>query len=80
MKLMEPYVTSVPIANKFLVILKVDKKEIGNYQFATFEELTLVLWYDCRAIYVLSSMHSRSVETILKRPKGDKENLPSDTQ
>ena len=67
----------------FPIELKVDKKanknilEIGNFRLATFEELTLVLWHDCHDVYVLSSMHSRSVETILKRPKGSKEKVPT---
>ena len=62
--------------------LKVDKKakknvlEVGNYRFATYEDLTLVLWHDRRDVYLLSSMHSMSVETVLKRPKGGKEKVP----
>lgn len=62
--------------------LKVDKKakqnvlDVGHYHFATYEDLTLVLWHDRRDVYLLSSMHSMSVETVLKRPKGGKEKVP----
>ena len=62
--------------------LKVDKKtrknvlETGNFRFATFEDLTAVLWRDRRDVYVLSSMHNRSVETVMKRPKGARDKVP----
>ena len=67
--------------------LKVDKKtkknvlEIGNFRFATFEDVTAVLWRDRRDVHVLSSMHNRSVETVMKRPKGgrDKVQIPCPT-
>ena len=68
---------------QFPIELKVDKTankkilEIGNFRFATFEELTLVFWHDRHDVYSLSSMHSRSVETILKMPKGSKEKVPT---
>ena len=52
--------------------LKVDKKskanilEMGSFRFVTSNDLTAVLWKDRRDVHVLSSMHSRSAETILK--------------
>ncbi len=61
--------------------LKVDKTgtnvlAIGNLRFATFEDLTAVLWRDRHDIYVLSSLHNRSVETVMKRPKGGSYKVP----
>ena len=62
--------------------LKVDKKtkknvlEIGNFRFATSKDLIAVLWRDRRDVFLLSSMHSRSVGTALKRPKGGRNKVP----
>ena len=62
--------------------LKVDKKvktnmlEIGNFRFATFEDLTPVLWRDRHDVYALSSIHNRSVQTAMMRPKGGREKVP----
>ena len=62
--------------------LKVDKKvrtnvlEIGNFRFATFEDLTPVLWRDRHDVYALSSIHNRSVQTVMMRPKGGREKVP----
>lgn len=50
--------------------------EIGNFQFATCDDITAVLWRDRRDVFVLSSMHNRSVEVVLKRPKGGREKIP----
>ena len=35
-----------------------------------------MLWRDRRDVYVLSSMHNRSVQTVMKRPKGGWEKVP----
>lgn len=47
-----------------------------HFHFATFEDLTAVLWQDRRDVYVLSSMHNRSVQTVMKRAKGGREKVP----
>ena len=47
-----------------------------EFRFATFENLTAVLWRDRRDVYVLSSIHSRSAETVLKTPKGGRDKVP----
>jgi len=63
--------------------LKVNKKEkknileIGEFRFATYKDIiSAVVWRDRRDVYLLSSMHNRSVGTALKRPKGGKEKVP----
>ena len=35
-----------------------------------------MLWRDRRDVYVLSSMHNRTVQTVMKRPKGGREKVP----
>ena len=47
-----------------------------HFHFATFEDLTAVLWQDRRDVYVLSSMHNRAVQTVMKRAKGGREKVP----
>ena len=76
--------TICPNRKNFPEDSKVDKKnvlEIGNFRFATFNDLTVVLWRDRRDVFVLSSMHSRSVDTVMKRPQGerDKKAIPCPT-
>ena len=50
--------------------------EITNFQFAICADIMAVLWRDRRDVFVLSSMHNRSVEVVLKRPKGGREEIP----
>ena len=35
-----------------------------------------MLWRDRRDVHVLSSMHNRSIQTVMKRPKGGCEKVP----
>ena len=35
-----------------------------------------VLWRDRHDVHVLSSMHNRSIQTVMKRPKGGREKVP----
>ena len=60
--------------------MNVNVLEIGNFRFATSEDLTPVLWRDSRDVYVISSMHNRSVATVMKRPKGSCEKAPFQCQ
>ena len=55
---------------------KTNVLEIGNFRFATFENLTAVLWRDRRDVHALSSIHNRSVQMVMKRPKGGCEKVP----
>ena len=55
---------------------KTNVLEIGNFRFATFDDLTAVLRRDRRDVHVLSSVHNRSVQTVMKRPKGGREKVP----
>ena len=50
----------------------------GTYRFATTsgKKLTAVWWKDRRDVYVMSTLHSNSVELILKRPKGSQQKQP----
>ena len=54
--------------------------QIGSYRFATCSshQLTAVWWKDRRDVYAISTLHKKSVVTVLKRPKGSKEkqNIP----
>ena len=48
-----------------------------SFRFATVkDDLTAVWWRDCRDMYALSTMHNKSVVTVLKRPKGSREKQP----
>ena len=60
--------------------MNVNVLEIGNFRFATSEDLTPVLWRDSRDVYVISSMHNRSVVTVMKRPNGSREKAPFQSQ
>ena len=78
--------TVCPNHKNFPEDLKVNMKmnvnvlEIGNFRFATSEDLTPVLWRDSRDVYVISSMHNRSVMTVMKRPNGSCEKAPFQSQ
>ena len=49
----------------------------GSFHFATVkDDLTAVWWCDRRDVYALSTMHNKSVVTVLKRPKGSREKRP----
>ena len=54
--------------------------QIGSYRFATCSchQLTALWWKDRRDVYAISTLHKKSVVTVLKRPKGSKEkqNIP----
>ena len=54
--------------------------QIGSYRFAICptHQLTAVWWKDRRDVYAISTLHKKSVLTVLKRPKGSKEkqNVP----
>ena len=46
----------------------------GSFRFATVkDDLTAVWWHDRRDVYALSTMHNKSVVTVLKQPKGSRE-------
>ena len=62
--------------------MNVNVLEIGNFRFATSENLTPVLWRDSRDAYVhvISSMHNRSVATVMKRSKGSREKASFQSQ
>ena len=53
---------------------------IGSYRFAVAhtQNLTAVWWRDRRDVYAMSTLHKKTVITVLKRPKGSKEkqNMP----
>ena len=51
----------------------------GTFHFATCKEekLIAISWRDRRDVFALSTMHNLSATTILKRPKGDRENRPT---
>ena len=66
-----------PNRKNFPEDLKVDKNvlEIRNFRFAAFSDLTAVLWRDRWDAFVLSSMHNRSVEAVMKRPQGGRDKI-----
>jgi len=51
------------------------KAQMGSYRFATCSNhpLTAVWWKDRRDVYAISTLHKKSVITVLKKPKGSKE-------
>ncbi len=52
------------------------KMDIGSYQFANKGDLLAVRWQDRREVFMLSTAHNTSVETVMKRPKGSREKEP----
>ena len=58
-------------------MLKNTKKlNVGDYHFATSGGLVALLWHDHKDVYMLTTAHSRSVDTMLKRLKGGHEKEP----
>ena len=53
-----------------------EKLDIGQYQFATSNDLLSVLWHDRRDVFLLSTAHNQSVTSVMKRPKGSREKVP----
>ena len=49
--------------------------KIGSYRFATAtkQKLTATWWKDRRDVLVMSTLHKKAVQTVMKRPKGSKE-------
>jgi len=53
-----------------------NKLDVGQYRFARHGELLAVIWHDRRDVTLLTTAHSRSASTVMKRPKGSKEKVP----
>ena len=73
------YATGTFRANRkhFPCVLKEKRKlSMGQYHFATSENLLAVLWHDRRDVFVLSTAHNQSVTSVMKRPKGSREKVP----
>ena len=60
----------------FPCVLKEKRKlNVGEYHFATSENLLAVLWHDRRDVFLLSTAHNQSVTSVMKRPKGSREKV-----
>ena len=49
----------------------------GSYRFAssTANQLTAVWWKDRKDVFVISTLHKKAVDQVMKRPKGSKEKI-----
>ena len=58
----------------FSQILKDPQKmDVGNYHFATCQDLLAARWHDRKDVYMLSTEHNTLVSSVMKRPKGSRE-------
>ena len=53
------------------------KMPMGTFCFVTTPKLTAVWWRDRRDVFAMSTIHSASAGTFMKRPKGCKERRPT---
>lgn len=56
--------------------LRDTKLKPGEFQLATDGQLTAAHWFDRSDVFVLSTIHNDSVQTVMKRPKGSREKQP----